>query len=219
EQVADERNVLLDLPHPPHAGLDLRYDLGLAVDLFDSEICAQLLDDRQERHRTSEGDAASFDEGGFFTGLGESTAKLVDETRLPDARLAGQENDVSATALRLSEQILELGELALTADQRRETSFRRDVDAGLPAARAKNLVRADECLVPLDAQLPEVTRLEEAVDRAMCKFRDQDRSRRAKRLEPRSDVGRIALGRVVHPQVVADSPDDDGAGVQPDAHP
>jgi hypothetical protein len=38
-------------------------------------------------------------------------------------------------------------------------------------------------------------------------------------LTRRSDVRGVALGRVIHPQIVADPPDDDGAGVDPDAHP
>ena len=45
QEVADVRNVSLDLAHAAHAVLDLGDDLGLAVQLLDAEVEPQLIDE------------------------------------------------------------------------------------------------------------------------------------------------------------------------------
>ena len=51
----------------------------------------------------------------------------------------------------------------------------------------------------------------------MGRFRDADLPRRRRLLEARRDIGRIANGRIVHAQVVANGPDDHQPGVEPHA--
>jgi hypothetical protein len=51
----------------------------------------------------------------------------------------------------------------------------------------------------------------------MCRLGEERRSGRREGLEPRGEVRRIADGRVVHLQVVADGADDDRPGVDADA--
>jgi hypothetical protein len=48
---------------PPHAVVDLRDDLRLAVELVDPEVLAQLIHDRQQRIRLPEGDTAALQPG------------------------------------------------------------------------------------------------------------------------------------------------------------
>ena len=52
-------NVAVELTHPSHPVLDLGDDLGLAVELLDAEVLAELVDQRQERNRLAERDAAA----------------------------------------------------------------------------------------------------------------------------------------------------------------
>ena len=47
---------------------------------------------------------------------------------------------------------------------------------------------------------------------------DQDAARLGGRFHPGGQVGGIAHGRVIHPQIIPDSPHHHGAGVEPEAH-
>jgi hypothetical protein len=218
QEIAQERDVLLDLPHPPRAVLDLGDDLRLAVDLGDSEARPELVDEGEKRNRPAERHAVAFEPHRPLAGLGEAAAKLVNQPRFSDPGVAGEEDDLPPAALRLAEQVLQLRELALAADERGQAALHGHLEAGAAALRSYHLEGAHRRLVSLDPQLAQVAGLEESLDRSMRGLRDQHRPRRAERLETRGHVRRVALGRVVHPQVVADPPDHDRAGVEPDAH-
>ncbi len=62
-----------------------------------------------------------------------------------------------------------------------------------------------------------VARDEVAAHDLVGRLADDDRARRRHRLQARGEIDRLALRRVVHAQVVADAPDDDGSGIDPDA--
>jgi len=61
EEIPYERNVRLERTQAAHPVLDLRDDLGLAVELVDTEVLAKLIHDGQERTRLAERDAAALE--------------------------------------------------------------------------------------------------------------------------------------------------------------
>src|SRR2546425_3852362 len=103
--------------------LDLGDDLGLAVELLDPEVLAELVDQRQERDRLAEGDALPLEPRHGLAPVGEPAAKLEEEARLADARVAGDEDDLAAPGLHLREALVQRRELARPPDQRREAAL------------------------------------------------------------------------------------------------
>ena len=76
QQVPHVRDIRLELPHAPHAVLDLGDDLGLAVELLDAEVLPELVEQRQERDRLAEGDALALQPRDGLARLGEPPAEL-----------------------------------------------------------------------------------------------------------------------------------------------
>jgi hypothetical protein len=63
EQVTNGGDVRLQLPHTPHALLNLGNNLRLAVHLVDLKILSELLDERQKGTGLTKGDAVALQPG------------------------------------------------------------------------------------------------------------------------------------------------------------
>jgi hypothetical protein len=69
-----------------------------------------------------------------------------------------------------------------------------------------------------DSDRIEIVEREVTLDQRCGRVAEQDLSRLGRALQARSERGGEAGRRVVHPQVVADPPDDDGTGIGARAH-
>jgi hypothetical protein len=79
QQVPHVRDIRLELPHAPHAVLDLGDDLGLAVELLDAEVLPKLVEERQERDGLAEGDALALQPRDGLARLGHPPAELEEQ--------------------------------------------------------------------------------------------------------------------------------------------
>ena len=76
EQVADGGDVGLQLPHTPHALLDLGNDLRLPIPLVNLKILPQQLNQRQERTRLAKGDAVALQPGHGFARVRQRAGEI-----------------------------------------------------------------------------------------------------------------------------------------------
>src|SRR5262249_26281091 len=141
EQRAHERDVRIDLAHAAHAVLHLGDDLGLAVELLDPEILAELIDDRQEGDQLPEPDAAACEPVDVLAGLGQRLPELDRQSRLPDPGLSDQVHDLAPSALHVLEELEQGRELAVPTDERGEAALGGDLQPSATTARSHDLVR------------------------------------------------------------------------------
>ena len=133
--------------------------------------------------------------------------KLLDQPRLPDARLAGDEDELAFAGTRALPAPTEAVELLLASDERREHARAASPAA---AARAYDAIERDRSRHAFEPMRAAVFRDEQPRDLALNACGDDDRTRFGEGLHPRSDIGRLAehcAGRVHH----------DLAGFQADA--
>jgi hypothetical protein len=138
-EVADVGDVRVQIAHPPHPVLDLRDDLGLAVEFLDAEVFAELVDDGQERDRLAERDAAPLEPRRVLAPLGELATELVDEPRLANPRFARDQYDLAVTGLDLVKELRQRPELARPAHEGGQAALGGDVEPGTAPARAEHL--------------------------------------------------------------------------------
>ena len=110
-------------------------------------------------------------------------------------------------------------ELARAAGKRRQTFRGASIDAVTSRALSRHLEYVDGLRFARERLRAEVAHVEERRDEATGRLGDHDGSRRGERLKTRGKMGRVADGRVLDAQVVADAAEDDEAGVDADAHP
>ena len=91
------------------------------------------------------------------------------------------------------------------------------VESGATDAGAQYLERVRR-RPPLHRHLAQVQRLEESRDGGVGGLAHHHAARPRRLLKARGQVGGVAHRRVVHPQVIADLPDDDGPRVEADPH-
>src|SRR5262249_45072787 len=186
-------------------------------ELLDPEVLAKLVHDRQQRVGLAERDAAALEPRRRLARRRQSPVEFEQQPRLADARLAGDEHDLPAPLANPIEALHERGELLIAPDQRGEAALALDVEPSLPAPGAHDLERMDR-RVALYRQLAQVECLEVSRDQPMRRGAGQHAARLRALLQARGDVGRVADGRVVHAEIVADFPHDDRTGVEPDPH-
>ncbi len=150
EQVADVRDVGVQLAHAPHAVLDLGDDLRLAVDLLDREVLRSWstsgrngIDWPNDTHWPSS----------HVTSSPASPSSRRNSSSSRDLPMPASPDDehhlARGPALTWSKSSRERGELALAADERRQPALGRDVaDGSRAAARAQDLERADRARAP-----------------------------------------------------------------------
>ena len=145
QEIAQIRDVRVEPTHAPHAVLDLGDDLWLAVELLDAEVASELVDEGQERDRLTERDALALEPGRVLAGPDQRPAELEKQSRLADASVAGDEDDLPAPRLCFTEALTENVQLTLPSHQRREPPLDRGVETRAPASWAQDLVSVNRC--------------------------------------------------------------------------
>ena len=130
--------------------------------------------------------------------LGEFRAKLLDQTRLADAWLADDLDELTLAFERARPAAHEKAELVLAPDERRQGARPA---APAAAARAHDAIEHDRGRHALEVMRALVLGDEQPGRLALHARRDEHRSRLGRGLHPRGDVGRLAEhfpGRVHH---------------------
>ena len=202
---------------PAHAGLDLLDLILLRLAVFQHEVHLQQLGDEIEGQRLAVLVATAGQERDGA--LGQPALELVGQAGLADARRARPPRArCPARAGVLSK-----------ASRRKASARWRPTKAVSPRSSARSKrARPLSCRVavkvrhgrrqPLERHLAGGLDDEVAAHQAHRGFADPRAAGRRHLLQARREVHRLALGRVVHAQVVADLADDDRPGVDPDAH-
>ena len=143
--------------------------------------------------------------------------ELPAEPALAEPGLGNDADDRSPPFESGRERCLERAELLGSSDEAREAALAGDVEAGAHFAQALKLIDPDCARLALHREAPEVFQAEEPRHELGRRLREVGFSRLRELLHPRREPDRLPLGGVVHPQIVADPPDDDLARVE--AHP
>jgi len=85
--------------------LNLGDNLGFPVELLDSEILAELLNEGEERDGLPEGHAAPFEPRRVLSGRSEPPTELEREPRLADAGLPSKEDYLPPPSLQLLKKV------------------------------------------------------------------------------------------------------------------
>jgi len=141
--------------------------------------------------------------------------ELEEEPALAEAGVAGDHHHLPAPFPRVLEALAQRRQLARPADERREAALGGDVQARALAARPEHLEGARGGAA-LGGELPEIQRLEVALDGRVRCLADHHAARPGRLLHARGEVRRVADRGVVHAQVVADLADDHRTGVETD---
>ena len=121
-------------------------------------------------------------------------------------------------ALRPLERRLDQRHVVVAADERREPPGTRLVEPRSEAADPFEVEEPDGFANALDRAGAQVLEIEVSVDQPCGVFGEQDMTGLGEGLHPLCQADRVALGGVVHSQVVADLADDDSARVESDPH-
>ena len=147
----------------------------------------------------------------------EPADELVEQPRLADAGIAGDEDDAAAAVRRALVGGAQTPQLGLASAQRGEAAHPRDFEPRAAADLAGDGVGAHGLALALDRELAEVRQKKEAVGEAVRLRGGHDLARLRQIEHARGQVRRVADGGVVHPEVAANGAHDDEAGVDPDA--
>jgi len=144
--------------------------------------------------------------------------ELVDEPALADAGLGHHPHHLRTPRQRVRQHRLEGSHLVVAPDEAREAACAGQVQAGAERTDALELEDPERVAHPLYREAPEVSQAEEAGDERRAVLGQIDLARLGELFHPRREPHSVALGGVVHAQVVADLPDHDLARVEPHAH-
>src|SRR5262249_20172171 len=129
--------------------------------------------------------------------------EFVAESALSGSRLRRHEGDGGTTRLRLAQRLVEKRELPLAADEAREATRLRALEAVLDPARAPYLEHGHGNAGALEPLLATVEEVEEARREARRLLRRRDTARRRQLLHPGGEPDHVPLRGIVHAQVVA----------------
>jgi hypothetical protein len=174
----------------------------VAVLLRDPVEGAEELEDRKEGDELSVRDPVSLADRDAVRAAG--LRELVADAALPDARLSDHAHHLARARKRAREGRLERRELLRPADEAQEAARPRQVEAAAQAAHALELVHADGLAHTLEREEAEVAQAEEASCDPGCVVTQVDSPRLGELLHPGRQPHDGTLGRVVHPQIVAD---------------
>src|SRR5207244_1001734 len=153
--------------------LDLRHRDIVCITLVDAHPPLEKIDERVKGRRAAEGEAVTL----APVGVARAPAKLVEQARLADPRLADDEHDLAMPGARPGERGLERLELAHTPDERREPALGPGVEPRPAFARRRDGPPANGLRFAAHGQLTERLGVEVVVDKTMRGLADHDRSR------------------------------------------
>src|SRR5262249_5505929 len=140
------------------------------------------------------------------------------QAALARAGLAGDEDHSGAAGLGVGPGALEARELARAADEAREASRARALEAMTDRAGPQEVEHPYRCTRALDAVLTAIQEVEEARGEPRGLIGDADAARWRQLLNPGGESDHVTLRGVVHAEVVPDSPDDHLARIEPHPH-
>ena len=143
----------------------------------------------------------------------------MDEPGLADARLRADGDDLALADPRELEPLVEAVELRSAPDEPREVLGVSGPDLRASWRSADELRDLDRRVEPLDRARAERPDLDGPLGEPERARRDDDGARVCHLLHARGQVRRLADGRELHVEVVADRAYDDLAGVEPDPDP
>ena len=118
--------------------------------------------------------------------------KGVQQPRLANARLAGDQDHLTVAVLGPAPAIQQHGQLVLTTDQWRQALPMEGLEAAIGAAFALDPEGGDRLREPLDPGRTEVGQLEQRADQPPGCQADDDAAGRGQRLQPGGKVRRLA---------------------------
>src|SRR5262249_51840644 len=140
--------------------------------------------------------------------------ELVAKPALARPRLGDHAYDLRVPRNRLLESSLQSGHLALAPDELGEAARAGHVETGPYAAHALELEDVHWIARSPDPSFAKISERKVARNQLRGVFREIDRVGCRDLLHARGKADRMALRRVVHPEVVADLSDDDLAGIE-----
>ena len=216
EELEHERQPLGErIVEQEHSPGDLVAGRPRRVVLGDAEVAALELEDRKERYGLSVGDSVPL----VDRDLPRTAAlhELVAKSALARSRLGDDPDDLRVSRDRSLQRRLQSGHLALAADELGETARVGHLQARPHPTHALEIEDVQRFVQPLDPSFPQVSEHEVAGDELRRMLGQQGLPRLGDLLHSRGQADRVPLRRVVHPQIIADLPDDDLTGVE--AHP
>src|SRR5262249_21908894 len=139
------------------------------------------------------------------------------QARLAGARLANDADHLSAAAARALERGGERGHFTVAPDERGEAAGPGAIEARAERPHRLEIKVPDGLTHALDGGPAQILELEVSLDEACRVLGDTDVPRLGERLHALGEADDVSLGCELHVQIVADSPDDDLARVEPDA--
>jgi hypothetical protein len=143
-------------------------------------------------------------------------AELTRQSRLPDARLARHEHQLTLALTRLLEAGAQQTALLLSPDERRQPAERGRGEPALHAARTRHPPELHCLADSLESLPPAVLEHEDSGEEPARRLGDENAVGLGHRLDPRRHVGRLAQREGLRPRTTTDLGDDDGARVDPD---
>ena len=195
---------------PQQLGGDLGPDAGGVVAALDLEIAGEQRRDRGVRRGLGEGHRRRLQQQPRLRA--RRAGELPHQTRLADARLPGDADDLAFAGGGALEPPLEAAHLVLAAEEAGQRAGRRLHARG--RRRAAQLEDRDRLLEALDRHRAVRLDLDVAIGEAAGGVGDERRPRPGQLLHARRQVCRLAHGAVLDVEVAADRAHDDVAGVE-----
>ena len=149
----------------------------------------------------------------------EPAMHLLDQARLADAGLAGDDDDLALPEQGGSGAIDQAGDLVFAADHRQAARAVHGLEAGRAALFAEHAIGRDRSVETLEASRRQILQAELTADDPGRRLRDQHFASRGLALQPRRKVGRFADQRVLLDRGIADQiAGDDHPGGDSDPH-
>ena len=215
EQRGEERQRVGERAVPREHAFDLRESVVRAVVRSESEPAVEQIDHRIERAVLVVGRAATLERD--VRRVRESLVHCPHEPRFANARLAGDEHELSAPLARPREPTEQQTQLRLASDEAGDTRPRVSAGArvGPLAGDAEDTDRCDDAL---DRLVAEILEFEEPVDESLRRGGDQHCPRPRERKNPRRNVRGVTERELFAVSAGADLTDHDETGVDADPH-
>ena len=198
-----------------HPRRHLFADAPRVVAVLDVEVPRQQISEGQIGREHAVGDARRLV---HLPAVGSGPAReFPDETRLADARLAHQRDELPAALAGARQQPRQRRHLRGAAEHRRLRTSGDGAEARRDRRRPLELPHLDGIAQALHRHRPLRRGVDEARREAVRGRGDQRGAGTRELLHPRREVGRLADGAVVHSEIAADRADDHLARVQADA--
>jgi hypothetical protein len=201
----------------PHAGVDLVPPCALLIALVDEETTADYLTERPVAQGAPERQAVAL-QPSQATIEGQPPS-LLQQPGLSEPSVPDKADHATLTLHpQAFERCINDGDFSLAAKKRLPVLAERIGPLRtLHRVGCQQLVDRDRLRLAFQQPQAKSAEVRVRLGGSPHRISNQDFARARPSLDPRSDVGRVADGGVVHAKVLADAPHDNGAAVQPHA--